>query len=53
MESKNIKRTLRHIKMVITEKDKRELLWTEKRIAYNNMWPKAGQWYSDVQQMLD
>lgn len=37
----------------MTEKDKRELLWTEKRIAYNNMWPKAGQWHSDVQQMLD
>ncbi len=39
--------------MVMTEKDNRELLWTEKRIAYNNMWPKAGQWHSDVQQMLD
>ena len=37
----------------MTEKNKRELLWTEKRIAYNNMWPKAGQWHSDVQQMLD
>ena len=35
------------------EKDKRELLWTEKRITYNNTWPEAGQWYSDVQQMLD
>lgn len=37
----------------MTEKDKRELLWTEKRIAYNNTWPEAGQWYSDVQKMLD
>lgn len=35
MESKNFKRTLRYIKMVMTEKDKRELLWTEKLIAYN------------------
>jgi hypothetical protein len=39
--------------MVMIEKDKRELLWTEKRITYNNTWPEAGQWYSDVQQMLD
>ncbi len=37
----------------MTEKNRRELLWTEKRIAYNNMWPKAGPWHSDVQQMLD
>lgn len=37
----------------MTEKDKRELVWTEKRIAYNNTWPEAGYWYSDVQQMLD
>ena len=53
MESKNFKRTLRHIKMVMAEKNNRELLWTEKRIAYNNTWPKEGKWYSDVQQMLD
>ena len=26
----------------MTEKDKRELVWIEKRIAYNNTWPKAG-----------
>lgn len=37
----------------MTEAEKRELEWTEKRIAYNNAWPEAGQWYSDVQQMLD
>lgn len=53
MESKNLKRTLRYIKMVMAEKNNRELLWTEKRIAYNNTWPKEGKWYSDVQQMLD
>ena len=39
--------------MVMAEKNNRELLWTEKRIAYNNTWPEAGKWYSDVQQMLD
>ena len=37
----------------MTGKNNRELLWTEKRITYNNTWPEAGQWYSDVQQMLD
>ena len=37
----------------MAEKNNRELLWTEKRIAYNNTWPKEGKWYSDVQQMLD
>lgn len=37
----------------MTEAEKRELEWTDKRIAYNNAWPEAGQWYSDVQQMLD
>ena len=35
MENKNFKRTLRHIKIVMTGKNNRELLWTEKRIAYN------------------
>ncbi len=39
--------------MIMTEKEKRELLWTEKRIAYNNKWPKAGPWHSDVQKILD
>lgn len=28
--------------MVMAEKNNRELLWTEKRIAYNNTWPKEG-----------
>lgn len=37
----------------MTEVEKRELEWTEKRIAYNNTWPETGKWYSDVQQMLD
>lgn len=37
----------------MTEKDKRELIWTEKRIAYNNTWPKSGLWFSDVQQLLN
>ena len=39
--------------MIITEKNNRELLWTDKRITYNNTWPKSGLWYSDVQQKLD
>ena len=37
----------------MTEAEKRELEWTEKRIAYNNTWSETGKWYSDVQQMLD
>lgn len=37
----------------MNEIEKRELDWTEKRIAYNNTWPETGQWYSDVQQMLN
>lgn len=37
----------------MTEAEKRELEWTDKRIAYNNAWPEVGQWHSDVQQMLD
>ena len=39
--------------MVMTEKEMRELQWTEKRIVYNNMWPQGGPWYSNVQRMFD
>lgn len=40
-------------KQRIEAAEKRELLWTEKRIAYNDSWPSQGIWYSDVQKSLD
>lgn len=40
-------------KEMIEEANKRELLWTEKRIVYNNEWPNQGIWCSDVQHLLE
>lgn len=35
------------------DQNKRELLWTGKRIDYNNTWPDCGMWRSDIQIEFD